>query len=155
MILKKHLLLPFNLRRRYFAIPKQVFVHHSTVRKIGGKTVVNCSRNGQPSKFTQRTDHATLRDSAKHPRAALETLQVSVSMLNVRNQKRLKKSVVFWKRFQEKTFKMNIAAELRFAKLHLNKSQGFRNSLGQTRPKWRCLAMKHTSYQLSCTVVEG
>lgn len=61
------------------------FFHHSTVRKIGGKTVVNCSRNGQPSKFTQRTDHAMLRDSAKHPRAALETLQVSVSMLNVRN----------------------------------------------------------------------
>lgn len=102
MILKKHLLLPFDLRRQYFAIPKQVFVHHSTVRKIGGKTVVNRSRNGQPSKFTQRTDHAMLRDSAKHPRAALETLQVSVSMLNVRNEKRLKKKVWCFGRVSKK-----------------------------------------------------
>ena len=66
----------------------------------------------------------------------------------------------------------NMAAQLRFAKLQLNKAQDFWNnvSVGQTRPKWRCLIVMHssmskenqtqhisahTSHQLSSMVVEG
>ncbi|XP_053577468.1 uncharacterized protein LOC128666737 isoform X3 [Bombina bombina] len=73
----------------YKAISKQFKVHHSTVRKIiykwkTFKTVANLPRSGRPSKFTPRSDRAMLREIAKKPRVTSQTLQASVSMLNVK-----------------------------------------------------------------------
>ena len=73
----------------YKAISKQFKVHHSTLRKIihkweTFKTVANLPRSGRPSNFTPRSDHAMLREIAKNPGVTSQTLQASVSMLNVK-----------------------------------------------------------------------
>jgi len=94
-------------------------------------------------------------------------------MLNVKvHDSTIRKRLwLVWKGCRRKHLlsKKNMAAQLRFAKLHLNKISGTM-SFGQTRPKWRCLVIMHsstfgenqtqhisinTSYQLSSTVVEG
>lgn len=69
------------------AISKQ-FVHHSVAIKIIHKwktfrTAANLLRSGRPSKFTPRSDRAVLTETAKNPKATPQTIQASVSMLNV------------------------------------------------------------------------
>ena len=89
-------------------------------------------RNGRCRKFTQRSDCAILREIRKSPKATSQTPQASVSMLNVKvHNSKIEKdrtSMACLKGFpwgsifpQKKKKKM--AAQPRFAKLHLNKPQ--------------------------------
>jgi len=65
------------------------------------------------------------RETAKNPRATSQTLQASVSMLNVKVHDRRKPLLS----------KKNMAAQLRFAKLHLNTAQDFWNNLWSDQTK--------------------
>ena len=61
------------------------------------KTAVNLPRSGHPSKFTPRF--------AKHPRATSQTLQASVSMLNVKvHDSTIRNRQNKYGLFQEKSF---------------------------------------------------
>ena len=73
----------------YKAISKQFGVHHSTVSEIAYKwktfkTGASLSGSGSSDKFTSRSDCAMLRKTFKKSRAKAQTLQVSVSLLNVK-----------------------------------------------------------------------
>jgi len=56
------------------------------VRKIihKWKTFKAVANLGRPSKFNPRSDCAMLRETVENPRATSQTLQASVSMLNVK-----------------------------------------------------------------------
>ena len=73
-----------SVRKGYKGIPKQSGVHHSTVRKIIHKWKTFKTVANLPRKFTPWSDCSMFRDTVKNPRATSQTLQASVSMLNVR-----------------------------------------------------------------------
>jgi len=86
MILEKQLLLPSIWEGLYKVISKLCVVHHATERKIIHKwkifkTAVNLPRSGCSSKFTTRNAQ---RNYKKKTRFTSQTLQASVSMLNVK-----------------------------------------------------------------------
>lgn len=90
-------------------------------------------KSGRPSKVTPRSDSTMLKKTTHSPRA---TAQVSVSMLNVN---------VHGSTISATIPGENIVAELRVAKLHLNKLQAFwKMSSGWTRPKCRGLSIMHS-----------
>ena len=79
-------LLPSNKKRDLRPIQN---IYHSTVRKINHKwktfrTAGNIPRNGCPNKFTSRSDCVMLYEIAKNTTATFQTLQASVSILNVK-----------------------------------------------------------------------
>jgi len=88
IVLEKQMWLSINLGLIIKPFPNYVESHHSTERKIIHKwksyrTVVNLPRSGPTIKLTTRSDCAMLRETAKNPRTTFQTLQASVSMLNV------------------------------------------------------------------------
>jgi len=81
--------IPAQFLKVYEAISKLFGVHHSIERKINHKwksfkTAVNLLRSGHHNRFTPRSDHAILRETAKNAQAPFQTLQASLSMLNVK-----------------------------------------------------------------------
>lgn len=102
---------------------------------FGGKSfrsITILPESGHARKFIPRSDCAILRQTWKKrkPRATSQTLQASVSMLNVKVydssvRKRLNKYGLFRRvtRSKPQLSKKNMAVELWFAKLQLNKPQ--------------------------------
>ena len=128
-------------RKGYKAISKPFNLHRTTLRKIihkwkTFKIFASLPRSGRPSKFTPRSDHAMIREITKTLRVASQTLQASVSMINVKIhtrtiRRRLKKYGLFGRVARRKRLlsKKNMVAQLRFAKLHLVKIQDFWNNV--------------------------
>ena len=77
-----------------------------------------------------------LREIDQNPRVTFQTLQISVNMLNIKVhdstiRERLNKYTLFGRVGRKKSllYKKNMAAQLRFAKLHLDKPQDFLNNV--------------------------
>jgi len=114
-----------------------------------------------PSKFPPRSDRAMLTNGTKTQKLHLR-LQTTVSMLNVKVDDLLVRKGC---RRKPLLSKKNMAAQLRFAKLHLNEPQDFWNHVlwtDQTEVEMlRRIAPSlvksstNTSYTLSIVVVEG
>lgn len=174
MVLKKLLkLLSISLGEGYKAVYKQFEVHHSTERTIirkreTFKTAANLPRSGSRSKLNPRSDYPMLRETGKKLNSYISTLQASVGVLNVKVhhgsiRRRLNKYGLFWRVSRRKAVlsKKNMAAQLRLAKLHLNKQTSGKMSFRQTKVEMSChdtqchICRSPNSWQLSNMVVEG
>lgn len=89
------------------------------------KTAANIPRTGCTKKLTRRSDCATLRQTTRNPRARHETPQASLSMLKVKLMTVQLENSLYGRdsRRKPRLSTFNMAAQLRFAELYLNKPQ--------------------------------
>lgn len=64
--------MPFESRKGFKKITKQLVINHFTVWKIiykwrKAQTIANMPRPGCPSKFSPRAEHKMLKDDSKNP----------------------------------------------------------------------------------------
>ena len=109
--------------------------------------VANLPRHGLPRRFTPRSGHAVLRETAKNPRAPSQILQASISMLNVKvhpstSRKKLNKLP------RESLFslKKNLAAQLSLQGcIWTNHRISGTMSLGQKKPQRKYLVIMQST----------
>ena len=121
----------------YKSISKSLDVHQSTVRQIVYKwrkfsTVATLPRSGCPAKMTARAQRRMLNEVKKNPRVSAKDLQKSLEHANISVdestiRKTLNKNGVHGRTPRKKPLlsKKNIAARLKFAKVHLDVPQRY------------------------------